>query len=191
MRTIERFFSVKNPLLQIFLSNRPLWLAQVAICVGGLFMSFYLEFVDHVIPCPLCLLMRYLLMLSLCILIYGLFFAPKKDSRTLQIVASLVHGVGVCVAMRYWWLQNFSKNTSCFFDSNAEAQSFLSQAAHAFFSGDTPCSELVTILGTSLGSWGLMSFVVLCSLSLEEPFLKDFEGVRAKKFINCEKEKKL
>lgn len=133
-------------------------------------VSIYLQYIEGLIPCPLCLMQR------ICVFLLGLiiatgFFAknPSFISRlyTVQIVIALA---GIYFAGRQLWIQHLPAGEvlSCVPGLDIMLQYFPWQSiAKALFWGSGDCAEVVSqLFGLSLAGWSLAWFLGMTVISL-------------------------
>ena len=145
---------------------RRVLLAFVAAVAGLLLYGVYLQEVVGLVPCPMCIVQRYaMLLLAACAAL-----GAATRSRGAQIAAAL--GVVVCatggafVAARQSWLQWYPPEVaSCGRDFYGMVESFpLQRLIPMIFRGSGDCTKIDwTFLDGSLANW---SFVSFCALAL-------------------------
>src|SRR5687767_12584857 len=73
-----------------------------------LLTTFYLEFFQGFVPCPLCILQRFVMGLLSVLFLLGIFLARKYWSRIfITVLLSLSSLLGVVLAGRQVWIQTF------------------------------------------------------------------------------------
>ena len=97
--------------LWLSLSNRWLYLAG-ALCVSGLMgFGFYLQYVKHQDPCPLCMVQRVIFIAILAVFVLAALHGPKRSGeRVYAALIGLLSLSGVAVAARHIWIQNLPKD---------------------------------------------------------------------------------
>ena len=145
---------------------RRVLLAFVAAVTGLLLYGVYLQEVVGLVPCPMCIVQRYaMLLLAAC----GAAGAAAR-SRGAHMAAAV--GVAFCaaggafVAARQSWLQWYPPEVaSCGRDFYGMVENFpLQRAIPMIFRGSGDCTKVDwTFLGGSVANW---SFVSFCGLGL-------------------------
>ena len=145
---------------------RRVLLAFVAAVAGLLLYGVYLQEVVGLVPCPMCIVQRYaMLLLAACAAL-----GAATGSRGAHIAAAL--GVLVCaaggafVAARQSWLQWYPPEVaSCGRDFYGMVESFpLQRVIPMIFRGSGDCTKVDwTFFGGSVANW---SFVSFCGLGL-------------------------
>ena len=145
---------------------RRVLLVFVAAVAGLLLYGVYLQEVVGLVPCPMCIVQRYaMLLLAACAAV-----GAAARSRGAHIAAAL--GVLVCaaggafVAARQSWLQWYPPEVaSCGRDFYGMVENFpLQRVIPMIFRGSGDCTKVDwTFLGGSVANW---SFVSFCGLGL-------------------------
>jgi disulfide bond formation protein DsbB len=133
--------------------------------IAILFLMGFAYFLQHqgLIPCPLCILQR-IMMISLCILFFiGMIRSFKKTGNIiLGSMALILSLMGMLLAGRQSWLQYMPPQESGGCGVSLEyLLSILpvSDVAKMVWQGGTECSELGRVFwGMSLAEWSLMAF---------------------------------
>ena len=146
------------------------WMALTAL--GGTAMlafGLYLQHVVGLVPCPMCIVQRYALILV--VLVAGVSAALKAP--TAQSVGLLllmvVAAFGAFVAARQSWLQWFPPDIlTCGRDFYGMVESFpLKRAIPMIFKGSGDCSAVDwTFLGLSIANWSFLCFTGLTGLAV-------------------------
>ena len=143
-------------------TTKPVLLAAALISLSLLGVGLYLQHVQQMAPCPLCIIQRYAFA---AVAIIALLFAlmPSRAARTGAVLGTLAALAGAGVAGRHLWVKA-NPQVSCGIDPletalnrfpTAELMPFL-------FSADGFCTaEYPPILGLSIPQWALFWFVVL------------------------------
>jgi disulfide bond formation protein DsbB len=138
-------------------------------CIAALAFGLYLQHVVGLVPCPMCIVQRYALVLVA--LIAGLTAASSKKGfhtggGVLLLVAA---GFGAYVAARQSWLQWYPPEVvSCGRDFYGMIENFpLQRAIPMIFKGSGDCSKVDwTFLGGSLANWSFLCFSGIAVLAL-------------------------
>ena len=150
---------------------RSFYLLLALGCASLLGYGYYLQFVDGIEPCPLCILQRLAYFAVIIIALAGLVHAPEKIGRRvysgLIAVASLI---GAGIAARQVWLQHLpaDKLPECGPGLDYLLQVFsFAETLQQVFTGSGECAEVQwTFLGFSIAEWSLLCFTCLAILSV-------------------------
>ena len=135
-------------------------LALVAVaCAGMIGFGLYLQHVVGLVPCPMCIVQRYaVILVGLCA---GL--AALSRSRPVWLAGSFLvlffAGFGAFVGARQTWLQWYPPQfSSCGRDFYGMIEAFpLQRAIPMIFKGSGDCSKVDwTFLGLSLANWNFV-----------------------------------
>ncbi|HET8748466.1 MAG TPA: disulfide bond formation protein B [Ramlibacter sp.] len=145
-------------------------LAAVAVIgIAMLCFGLYLQLVVGLVPCPMCIVQRYALILV--VLIAGI--AAAVPSRGAQIGGAglmlLAGGFGAFVAARQSWLQWYPPEVaSCGRDFYGMIENFpLRRAIPMIFKGSGDCTKIDwTFLGGSLANWSFVAFAAIIAVAL-------------------------
>lgn len=150
-------------------------LALIALaCLGLLAFGMYLQHVQGLEPCPMCIVQRYALVLvAICA---GLASAGSKNAwwKTWSALGLLAAIFGAFVAARQSWLQwNPPEFASCGRDFYGMIENYpISRAIPMIFRGSGDCTAVDwTFLGGTIANWSFMWFagfaLVLLALLLK------------------------
>lgn len=133
--------------------------------------GYYLQFVEGLEPCPLCMTQRICFYL---VAIFGLIgTAPLQSQlarRTVTALGGLAAITGMGVAGRQLWLQSLPEDQvpACGpgFDYIIESFPIL-EAVEIMFRGNGNCAEVDwTFLGLSIAGWAFIAFAGLIAITL-------------------------
>ena len=149
------------------LSSRQVMAVIAAGCVGLLAYGLYLQHYVGLVPCPMCIVQRYALVLVA--LIAGLSAASGRLAWQLagMVTMVLMAGFGAFVAARQSWLQWYPPEVvSCGRDFYGMVESFpLQRAIPMIFKGGGDCTTVDwTFLGGSIANWSFLCFVSIVLL---------------------------
>lgn len=143
---------------------RTIFFGVFVACAVLIAYALYLQHVDSLEPCPMCILQRYAF---IAIGAAALVAALHNPRGTLLSVYSgvivLLAAAGGGVAARHAWLQHFpTKSFSCGADLGYLLNTFsLAKALPAIFAGTGECSEVQwKFLGASIPEWAFLWFVL-------------------------------
>ena len=151
------------------LSVRQILLAVSLGCAGLLAYGLYLQHVVGLVPCPMCIVQRYALILIA--IVAALAGATGRKSIQMAGAAVLVvlAGFGAYVAARQSWLQWYPPEVvSCGRDFYGMIETFpLKRALPMIFRGGGDCTKVDwTFLGGSIANWSFVCFSAIALLML-------------------------
>ena len=146
--------------------------ARVAFAIGAvvcallLAYGFFLQYVQGLEPCPLCLVQRGFFFAVLAVFVIAALHAPgRRGTMVYSGLAALFALGGAAVAGRQVWLQHLpaDKVPQCGPDLYFMLENFpLSRVWKTLLSGTGECAAVDwTFLGLSIAGWSLVWFVVL------------------------------
>lgn len=145
-------------------------LGAVALACLGLFLfGMYLQHVEGLEPCPMCIVQRYALILVGLLAALAAGLANVKVRGAVTLLAVLMSGFGAFVAARQSWLQWFPPEVmSCGRDFFGMIESFpLRRAIPMIFRGSGDCSKVDwTFLGLTIANWSFAWFLGLALLMI-------------------------
>ena len=149
-------------------STRVMFGAGAAVCAGLLAFGYFLQHVQGLEPCPLCLVQRGFFYGVLITLAVGALHGPAAGTWGTRIYAGLAFlfaAGGAAAATRQVWLQHLpaDKVPQCGPDLFFMMQNFpLSRTLEKLFYGTGECAVVDwTFLGLSIAGWSLVWFVAL------------------------------
>ena len=134
----------------------------LAACVGILIFALYLQHIVGLVPCPMCIVQRYALILVAIIVALTLATSRKGFQITGLSLATLAAGFGSFTAARQSWLQWYPPEiASCGRDFYGMIETFpLQRAIPMIFKGSGDCTKIDwTFLGGSIANWSFVAFV--------------------------------
>jgi disulfide bond formation protein DsbB len=139
------------------------------VSVGLLAYGLYLQHVVGLVPCPMCIVQRYSLLLVA--IIAGLAGASGKKGIHMgaSFLLILTAGFGAFVAARQSWLQWYPPEVAtCGRDFYGMIESFpLQRAIPMIFKGGGDCSVVDwTFLGLSIANWSFLCFAGVAIVSV-------------------------
>jgi protein dithiol:quinone oxidoreductase len=150
---------------------RPFYLLLALGCASLLGYGYYLQFVDGIEPCPLCILQRIAYIAVVIIALIGLVHAPEKIGiRVYSGLIAVASLIGAGIAARQVWLQHLpaDKLPECGPGLDYLLQVFsFAETLQKVFTGSGECAEVNwTFLGFSIAEWSLLCFICLTCLSV-------------------------
>ena len=141
-----------------------LWVS--AACVALLAFGLYLQHVVGLVPCPMCIVQRYaLVLIAVCAALTGAS-GRKGLNVTGSVIMVILALAGAYVAARQSFLQWYPPEVvSCGRDLYGMIETFpLQRAIPMIFKGGGDCSQVDwTFLGGSIANW---SFLWFCAMAL-------------------------
>jgi len=153
------------------LSTRVMFGAGAVVCAALLGFAYYLQYVDGLEPCPLCMVQRFFFYLVLAVMIAGALHSPAAlGTRIYAGLATLFAIGGAAIASRQVWLQHLPADRvpQCGPDLAFMLENFpLSRTLEKLFTGTGECAVVDwSFLGLSIAGWSLVWFVALALYAL-------------------------
>ena len=153
------------------LTTRAGFAAGAAVCAALLAFAYYLQYVQHLEPCPLCYVQRWFFYALLAVFAVGAIHAPRRGGALAYgIVAALFAAGGLAAATRQVWLQHLpaDKVPQCGPDLIFMLKNFpLGDTLSNLVQGSGECATVDwTFLGLSIAEWSLGWFVALAAYAL-------------------------
>ena len=145
-------------------SSRQVFLLIFLACLGLMGFGLYLQHVQNLEPCPLCILQRYAFVATGAIALLAAAHGPGRIGQAIYVLFVILSaGAGAVVAGRQTWLQhNPPQALDCGPDLAYMLDAFpLSQALPKIFKGEGDCAKVVwKFLGLSIPEWALAWFAL-------------------------------
>ena len=148
--------------------RRVLGLVSMA-CVAMLAFGLYLQHEVGLVPCPMCIVQRYALLLVAVWAGLGALSGRRGAWMTFAVLMVLTSGFGAFVAARQSWLQwNPPAVITCGRDLYGMIESFpLQRVIPMVFKGSGDCSAVDwTFLGGTIANWSFLWFVFFALTAL-------------------------
>ena len=143
-------------------TSKPILFAAAFAAFALIGVALYLQLVEHMLPCPLCIIQRYAFAaVGLICLIAALL--PPKAARIGAGFGLLAALSGAGVAIHHLWVLAHP-GVSCGIDplETSLNKIFTAQLLPALFKADGLCTtEYAPILGLSIPQWSLAWFAIL------------------------------
>ncbi len=147
------------------MNKRLFYLGIVVICASLLGFGYYLQFVQGLQPCPLCIFQRIAYIAIMVIALIASIHGPSglwlKVYSSLILVGAIVGGI---IAGRQVWLQHLPPDQvpACGPGLDFMLEVFpLTETLRMVFTGSGECAEIQwTFLGFSIADWSLFWFSV-------------------------------
>jgi disulfide bond formation protein DsbB len=145
--------------------------AGALICALLLAFGYYLQYMEGLEPCPLCLVQRGFFYAVMAVLAVAAVHAPTGLGRAIYGGGAFLLSVGgAAAAARQVWLQHLppDKVPACGPDLFFMLENFpLSRTLQTLIAGTGECAVVDwTFLGLSIAEWSLACFVVLSGFTL-------------------------
>jgi len=134
------------------------------ICLLG--FGYYLEYIEGLEPCPLCITQRFFLFISGCLGLLALLHNPARvGTKIYTTIGSLMAIAGAGFASRQLYLQSLPADQApaCGPSIDFIFQTFpLADALSILLRGDGNCAEVAwRFLGLSIPGWTVITFICL------------------------------
>lgn len=154
-----------------YLSRRQLSIIGLVICVAVLCTAYFLETQRGVVPCPLCLLQRFVYFAMGFIFLLGAFEYRKACIPLFCAFSNaLLAMLGAGLAMRLIWLQHLPKDQvpTCTASLERLFQVYPTlDALKKIFAGASECAMVpYQFYGLGLAEWSLVTFAFLFILCI-------------------------
>ena len=149
----------------MFLFRPRMWFLFIALsCAGMLSYALYVQYVDFLDPCPLCVLQRMVYMWLGAVALVAFIHNPKSIGKWVYgglVVAGGV--VGASIAGRHLWLQSLPPDQvpDCGMGLNYMLETMpFSEVLSEVFYGSGECAEVYwTFLGLSMPGWSFVWYM--------------------------------
>jgi disulfide bond formation protein DsbB len=153
------------------ISNRTSFLLGAVICALLLGFGYYLQYVQGLDPCPLCLVQRGFFYAVMVVFAAGAIHGPqRRGALVYSSVIFLFALAGAATAGRQVWLQHLppDKVPQCGPDLYFMLENFpLSRTLQKLFTGTGECAVVDwSFLGLSIAEWSLVWFAAFCAAAL-------------------------
>lgn len=142
-------------------------------CCCLLLTGAYLQFVEKLEPCPLCISQRIAIFLTgFCFLVAAIHNPKQVGIRNYALLGTVIALCGAGVSIRHIWLQHLppDKVPECGPGLEFIFNNFpLSQTLKLMLSGTGECAKVDwTLLGFSIPEWTLLAFLLLAVWSFSQ-----------------------
>ncbi len=147
------------------MKTRLIYTAIFSACAGLLGFGLYLQHVEHLDPCPLCILQRIAFIAIGLTALVAAIHNPQKIGNTIYAISlTIFAGIGAGIAGWHVWLQHMprGKAVECGPGLDYMLDAFpLSKALPMIFKGSGDCGNIVwSFLGLSIPGWALVWFIL-------------------------------
>ncbi len=156
---------------------RQLFGLMALACIGMLAFGLYLQHVEGLNPCPMCIVQRYALIGVTVLALVGWRLKRPVGFMVVGFWVALMSGFGAFVAARQSWLQWYPPEVvTCGRDFYGMVENFpINRVVPMIFKGSGDCTKVDwTFLGGSIANWSFVCFVGFALLAL---------GMAAKAFL--------
>jgi len=150
---------------------RTRWILGAGVCALLLGFGYFLQHVQGLEPCPLCLVQRGFFYAVMTVFIVAALHGPKRAGALVYgIFAALFASGGLATASRQVWLQHLPPDQvpQCGPDLMFMLENFpLAQTLKKLIAGSGECAKVDwTFLGLSIAEWSALWFVALALYAL-------------------------
>ena len=141
--------------------------AAIALgCSALLAMGYYIQFVEHIEPCPMCIFQRLCYFAVIAVALAGTLHGPRRGWHGLYCgLLFLASAIGAGIAGRQTWLQHLpaDKVPECGPGLNFMLEMYpLAEVVKKALKGTGDCAKVDwTLLGFSIAEWSLLCFSVI------------------------------
>ncbi len=157
-------------LISLFFDTPRRTLAWIAVVVAGMLaFGLNLQYNGGLVPCPMCIVQRYLYILVLLLALAGLAGKGCRWHGASCVLILLTSLAGAFVAARQSWLQWYPPEFySCGRDFYGMIEQMpLSKALPKIFAGSGDCTAIDwTFLGGTIANWSFVGFFALTVVSI-------------------------
>lgn len=146
-------------------------------CIGMLAFGLYLQHVEGLNPCPMCIVQRYALIGVTLLALVGWRLKRPVGFMAVGLLVAVMSGFGAFVAARQSWLQWYPPEVvTCGRDFYGMVENFpINRVVPMIFKGSGDCTKVDwTFLGGSIANWSFVCFVGFALVAL---------GIAAKAFL--------
>lgn len=144
--------------------KKAIFIGMAIACFGLLAFGLYLQHAVGLVPCPMCIVQRYLLVLVGVFCLFAGFARGSLGMTLAGSLSSIAALLGAGVAARQSWLQWYPPEVvSCGRDLFGMIESFpIQRVLPMVFKGSGDCSKVDwTFLGRSIANWSFVCFLFL------------------------------
>ena len=135
-------------------------------CAGLIAFAYYLQYVEHQEPCPLCMLQRVAFIDMMVVFGVAALHGPaRRGAIVYSTLLAIMSAMGAAIAGRHVWLQSLppEKVPACGPGLEYMLQQFpLADALTKIFAGSGECAEASwRFLGLTIAGWSLLWLIAL------------------------------
>jgi disulfide bond formation protein DsbB len=159
-------------------SKRLVNFAGFAACAGLLGYAYYVQFIDGLEPCPLCIFQRVaFITMGVIFLLAALHNPGRTAGRVYALLLAVAGLAGTAIAGRHVWLQHLPSEQvpECGPGLEYMLDVFpLTDALRMVFTGSGECANVDWVfLGLSMPAWALLCFLALAAVGVIRNWLPD------------------
>jgi disulfide bond formation protein DsbB len=148
------------------LNPRVVFALTAGACAALLGFGYYLQFVQHLEPCPMCIFQRLCYLAVILITLLGAVHGPRRAGVYVYGVLTVIAtGIGAGIAARQTWLQHLPEDQvpACGPGLDYMLEQFpLAQVIKQALRGTGECAAVDwTFLTLSIAEWSLICFSAL------------------------------
>lgn len=156
---------------------RGVFLVGFLACLSMLLIAGYFQFIEHLEPCPLCILQRVMVLIAGVIFLLGAIHNPVNVGRRIYgFLLLVVAAIGAAISGRHVWLQQLPEDQvpTCGPGLNFILENFpINQAIDMVLRGSGECADVLwTFLGLSIPGWTLVAFAIMILVAFSQLFGK-------------------
>ncbi len=148
-----------------FALRRRLNAAGFVLCAVLVAAAYYLQFVEGMEPCPLCIFQRFAMAALGVVFLVAALHHPRRWGRYVYaLLVAVAAGIGAAIAGRHVWLQSLPEDQvpACGPGLSYLLDRFpLLDVIEVVLQGSGECAEVDLVLGLSIAVWTLMAFIGL------------------------------
>lgn len=157
--------------MTILPNPRPLNFFGLACCIGLIAFAFYMQYVQGLEPCPLCMMQRIVIYaLATLFLIAGIHNPQRVGQRIYGTFITLISLAGTGFASRQLWLQSLPPEEVPACGPSLEYMIDVlpwTEVLSVMMRGTGDCAEVQwTFLSLSIPGWTLLAFIFFALLGL-------------------------
>jgi disulfide bond formation protein DsbB len=146
------------------------YLLGFLVCVGLMGYALYLQYVEGLEPCPLCMLQRICVIAMGVVFLVATFHNPGRvGASVFALLQLLIGGAGAAIAARQVWLQSLPKDQvpACGMGLSYMLETLpFTDAVRQVLEGSGECAEKSwEFLHLSIAGWTLVFFVAMIAAS--------------------------
>jgi disulfide bond formation protein DsbB len=135
------------------------------VCAGLLGYALYLEHVDGLEPCPLCMFQRLVILAMGAAFLAAALHGPRRKGAWIYSTVQMALGaLGLGIALRHLWIQSLPPDQvpACGMGIGYMFETLpLLEVISRTLKGTGECAHVDLVLGLSIPAWALILFVVL------------------------------
>jgi disulfide bond formation protein DsbB len=159
------------------------------VCAGLMAYALYLQYVEMLEPCPLCVFQRICVMaMGVVFLVAAVHNPRRKGAMVYAVLQLLIGGIGIGLAARHVWLQSLPKDQvpACGMGLNYMLETLpFTDVLSKVLQGSGECAEKGwEFLQLSIPGWTLVFFVAMVVVSFaltRRGAASDFDAARTRR----------